>query len=267
MPEKLKAKVFTFADLKLDSDSEGAGTFEATFATLDAIDRDGDSYDPGVFGGQDVKISQYNHGSWGGGASALPIGVGKIFERGNKAVVKGEFNMGNPDAVKTYDTLKYLHTKGHGVEWSFALPDTEWRMAEVDGRRVRVFTSITVPEVSPVLMGAGIDTELLSIKSGKEEDETKNQDDDKMKFIDHIDRTTDAVENLVDRACKVADFHDGKGRTMARRTKRRLKIHSEALHDAAAMLSEQAARLDELLIDPTEANEELKALAQKLEEN
>ena len=253
MPDKPKTKVYKVADFKLDSDGEG--TFEAVFATLDAIDRDGDTYDPGVFGNQDVLISQYNHGSWEGGAKALPIGVGKIFERNNQAIVQGEFNLANADAKATYGTLKYLHEKGRGVEWSFALPDTEWRMAEIDGRHVRVYTSITVPEVSPVLMGAGVDTELLSIKAGGEKVE-KAEDHKGLKFIDHVDQTTDAVEKLVDRAYQVADFHDGKGRSTAPRTIRGLKRLSEALHDATA-------RLDELLIDPSRANEELKALAQK----
>ena len=106
-----------------------------------------------------------------------------------------------------------------------------------------------------ILMGAGVDTELLSIKSAKKEDETKNQADEKMKFIDHVDQTIEAVEKLTDRAYKVADFHEGKGRTTARRTTRRLKILSEAWHDATT-------RLDELLIDPSD---ELQALAQKHE--
>ena len=85
----------------------------------------------------------------------------------------------------------------------------------------------------------------------------KAEDHKGLKFIDHVDQTIEAVEKLTDRAYKVADFHEGKGRATARRTSRRLKILSEAWHDATS-------RLDELLIDPSD---ELKALAQKLEEN
>ena len=256
MPEKRKIKVFT-AELKLDGDGEG--TFEAVFATLDEIDRDGDTYDPGAFGNQDVVISQYNHGSWNGGASALPIGVGKISERGNKAVVSGEFNLANADAKATYDTLKYLYGKGRGVEWSFALPDTEWRTAEIDGRDVRVYTSITVPEVSPVLMGAGVDTELLSIKSGGDMSEKKDQEKEKKQFIVQLDETVLAVEQLVDRAAELSALRHDERKAVGRRSMRRMKTLSEALHDAVV-------KLDELLIDPSKANEELKALAQKLEE-
>lgn len=254
--DKPKRKVFELAEFKLDSEGEGSGTFEAVFATLDEIDRDGDTYDPGAFGNQKVKISQYNHGSWGEGASALPIGVGEISERDNKGIVRGEFDMDDKDAVKTYHKLKYFNEKGHGAEWSFALPDTEWRTEEIDGRHVRVYTSITVPEVSPVLMGAGVDTELLSIKSGKEEDETKNQDNQSKQFIVQLDETVLAVEQLVDRAAEISALRHDERKAVGRRSMRRMKILSEAMHDAVA-------KLDELLIDPRKANDELKALAQK----
>jgi len=254
MPEKRKTKVFSVDNFKLDG--EGEGTFEAVFATLDAIDRDGDTYDPGAFGKQDVLISQYNHGSWEGGAKALPIGVGKITERDNKAIVHGEFNLANADAKATYDTLKYLHSKGRGVEWSFALPDTEWRMAEIDGRHVRVYTSITVPEVSPVLMGAGVDTEMLSIKSGEGEPDMAGKDNQQSKtFVEQLDETVLTVERLHDRAAEISALRHDERKAIGRRGKRQMKILRDALHDAVV-------KLDELLVDP---NDELQALAEKHE--
>ena len=259
MPEKPKRKVYEVADFKLDSEGEGAGTFEAVFATLDEIDRDGDTYDPGVFGNQDVLISQYNHGSWSGGASALPIGVGKIFERDNKAIVSGEFDLEDKDGKKTYRKLKYLDAKGRRVEWSFALPDTEWRTTEIDGRHVRVYTSITVPEVSPVLMGAGVDTELLSSKTGKKDSDMKEQDKQQSKtFVEQLDETVLTVERLHDRAAEISALRHDERKAIGRRGMRLMKVLSEALHDVTA-------KLDELQIDPSKANEELKALAQKHE--
>ena len=159
--KNLPPKVFGLSQFKAEGDT---GTFEAVFATLDAIDHDGDTYDPGAIGNQDVVISQWNHGSWGEGAKALPIGVGSIFERGNEAIVSGEFDLDDADAEKTYKKLKYLNGKGRPVEWSFALPEADWRWEDRDGREVRVFTRIEVPEVSPVLLGAGVNTRMTSIK-------------------------------------------------------------------------------------------------------
>lgn len=256
----MDTKRYTPEDMKLDSNGEG--TFTAVFATLDAIDRDGDTYDPGVFGEQDVKISQYNHGSWKEGAAALPIGIGKIYENGNKAIISGEFDPEDDDAMKTYRKLKYFASKGHNTEWSFALPDVEWRKETRDGQEVRVLTKIKVPEVSPVLMGAGIDTELLSIKTTNKNRGVDNTDEKEdietmsMKFVDHIDEAVETVEGLIKRAEKLKALTDEEGRPISKRSMRKLKILSDALHEAGA-------RLDELLLDPSD---ELKAIALKLEE-
>ena len=152
-------------EVKLDT--AGEGTFEAVFATMNKVDKDGDVTERGAFGEQDVVISQWNHGSWSSGAAGLPIGVGKIFERGDDAVVRGEFDLDDEDGKKTYKKLKYLHDKGRRVEWSYALPHIDYRMGDFDGREVRYLEKIEVPEVSPVLMGAGVDTRLLAIKGAK----------------------------------------------------------------------------------------------------
>lgn len=246
---KPQTKVFATTDLKFEGDGEG--TFEAVFATLDAIDHDGDTYDPGAIGDQDVVISQWNHGSWNGGAGGLPVGVGKIFERGNQAIVSGEFNLENADGEKTYQTLKYLHSKGRNVEWSFALPDTDSRVETIDGQTVRVFTRIAVPEVSPVLLGAGVGTELLSIK-GREAETMEQKPDESKKFATALDEAVETVESVLVRAKEIRTLRDEQGKGIGRRSTRRLK----ALRDA---LQEAVEDVDDLLTDP---NDELKKLAE-----
>jgi hypothetical protein len=164
---KTERKVVTPKDIKLDIDGEG--TFQAVFATMNVIDKDGDLTEPGAFGTQQVLISQYNHGSWGDGADALPIGVGTIYEKDEEAVVQGEFDMSDEAAVKTYNKIKYLKEKGRTQEWSYALPEVDWETREIDGQRIRVLKKIKVPEVSPVIMGAGENTRLLDIKQKKPE--------------------------------------------------------------------------------------------------
>lgn len=145
---------------------EQAGAFEAVFATLDVVDLDGDVILPGALGEQEVVISQYNHGSWGSGAEALPIGVGRIRETETEAIVAGQFDMSDPDAVKTRNKIKYLVDNNRRQEWSFALSDVEYHVGERGGQSVRFLEKIRAPEVSPVLQGAGIGTRVLSIKAG-----------------------------------------------------------------------------------------------------
>ena len=119
--------------VEIKIDTAGEGTFEAVFATMNKVDKDGDVTERGAFGEQDVVISQWNHGSWSSGAAGLPIGVGKIFERGDDAVVRGEFDLDDEDGKKTYRKLKYLHDKGRRVEWSYALPHIDYRMGDLQG--------------------------------------------------------------------------------------------------------------------------------------
>lgn len=243
-----KTKVFTVVDLKLDA--AGEGTFEAVFATLDEIDHDGDTYEPGAFGEQEVVISQWNHGSWGRGTAALPIGVGKVFERDNKAIVSGEFDLEDADGEKTYKKLKYLKSKGRNVEWSFALPESDGHSVERDGRFIWVYTRIVIPEVSPVLMGAGVGTELLSIKSGEEVEKEimKQKPEQGKQFATHLDEAVETVEGVLVRAKEIRTLRDEQGKSLSKAAVRRLKLLADTL-------DELGKAVDELLSDP---NDELK---------
>jgi len=220
-------KTFIPTEFKLDGDGEG--TFTAVFATLNVVDHDGDITLPGAFGEQRVKISQYNHGSWNDGAKALPIGVGRIYESGNDAIVAGEFDMDDADAVKTYNKLKYLHDKGHTQEWSYALPDIDWEIREEDGRRIRVLKRITVPEVSPVMLGAGMNTRLLTIKSGKS-------------FADHIENVLADVLDLIVRAKEIQELRESKGKDLSDETTYRLCGLAAALKSSGENLADLLRR-------------------------
>jgi len=208
--KELMRKSFTPRELKIDT--EGEGTFEAVFATLNVIDKDEDITINGAFGEQKVLISQYNHGSWSDGAKALPVGVGRIFERGDDAIVQGEFNLESVDGRETYKTLKFIAEKGHTQEWSYALPFIEYEYKDIDGRRIRVLKKITVPEVSPVLMGAGVDTRLLSIKSGQPDKEEKSKS---LTFSEQADGVLVGVVDLVKRFLEIADLRKIAGKSVS----------------------------------------------------
>ena len=231
MPDKPKTETRERLDFKItpfDPDAitfkadEGAqGTFEAVFSTMNVNDRDDDIVVNGAFGNQDILISQYNHGSWEGSAKALPIGVGRIFERGDQGIVQGEFDMTDPDAVKTYEKMKYLTAKGRRQEFSYALPKVKSRWLTLDEAiaefgveafehnsprwgDVRVIEKVEVPEVSPVLMGASVDTRLLSIKS--------RPGTNVMTLEQHIEVVANEVDDLLKRLETVADLRQEKGK-------------------------------------------------------
>lgn len=145
---------------------EAKGEVEAVFATLNVVDKDKDVTLPGAFGDQNVRISAYNHQSWSG---ELPIGKGKIRERGDEAILSGQFFM---DTMKGRDTFNVIKGLGDLMEWSYGYDITKrsegkWPQGDEKGEDVQFLEGLKVHEVSPVILGAGVDTRTLSAKSDK----------------------------------------------------------------------------------------------------
>jgi len=272
-----QVKIYRLKDLAINE----AGTFRAVFATLNVEDSQGDVTLPGAFGEQKVLISQYNHGSWDRGVAALPIGVGRIFEQGNDALIEGEFDMDDPAAVATYKKMRYIHAKGRVQEFSYALPEVESFTRDENGHRVRVLKKIRVPEVSPVLMGAGVNTRLLDIKSGKTvtpgESETEQEfvsrciafyvdegrDADQaaaichriwreakagkpqqLKMLDHVGIVISKVAELLERLKDLGALRQAEGGTISEGTLSKAQELSEVLTKAAAELAGLRAEHD-----------------------
>lgn len=149
----------TLARVEIKDESKGEVT--AVFATLGVRDHDGDFTREGAFtDGAPVRISAYGHKSWQG---QLPVGKGVIRLKGKRAVLEGQFFMNTTHGRDTFETIKQLSEAGL-QEWSYGFDIDEYAFGEVDGQRVRYLDRLTVHEVSPVLLGAGIGTRTLSAK-------------------------------------------------------------------------------------------------------
>lgn len=141
--------------------NESEGIVRARFATLGVKDLDGDVTERGAFGRQKVKVSAFNHSSWGNG---LPVGVGEIHEKGDEVIADLEFFMDTTHGRDHFETIKGLGDLG---EWSYGFDVTESRQPTEDERQKgirRVLKGLRVFEVSPVLRGAGIGTGTLGVK-------------------------------------------------------------------------------------------------------
>lgn len=135
----------------------------AVFSTLGVRDHDGDITRQGAFtDGAPVQISAYGHASWGG---ALPVGKGTIRIAGDEAILDGQF-FDTSAGRDTFVTVRELAKSDMG-EWSYGFDINEFAFGEVDGQRVRFLDKLTVHEVSPVLLGAGINTRTLAAKAAK----------------------------------------------------------------------------------------------------
>lgn len=140
------------------------GAVRAVFSTFKAIDADGDVTMPGAFDdGANVRISAYGHSSWHG---ELPVGRGKIKVEDDRAVLEGKFFTSTLRGKETFETIKQM---GDLQEWSYGYDVVESEDGEFEGQPVRFLKKLKVHEVSPVLLGAGVGTQTISIKALKQE--------------------------------------------------------------------------------------------------
>jgi hypothetical protein len=139
------------------------GEVSAVFSTFNVVDLDGDVTVPGAFKeGQEVVISAYGHTSWQG---ALPVGKGIIRTTDSEAILEGNFFM---DTTAGRDTFAVVKELGPRQQWSYGFDVLDSESGEFGGKSVRFLKSMDTHEVSPTLVGAGINTRTLGVKSRKE---------------------------------------------------------------------------------------------------
>ncbi len=158
----MKTKTFR-ARIEFKAEGEGEpGEFSATFATLNVIDHDRDVIETGaVKEGQAVRVAYWGHG-WG----KLPVGRGVLHSDAEKAWIDGRFFLDTIGGLDTYTTVKHLDEL---QQWSFGFDIEESRSGQFEGQDVTFLEALEIYEVSPVMLGAGIDTETAWIKGAKGE--------------------------------------------------------------------------------------------------
>lgn len=142
-------------------DDKGDGL--AVIATLNVIDKDGDVTIPGAFGEQTAPMVPAH--DW----SATPIGKARIFEKEDQVLAEFKLNLKTVEGLNWYEALKFdLDHPPAKQEYSYGyeIGINGSEMGEFSGVRVRYLKKITVHEVSPVLLGAGMDTGTIGIKNG-----------------------------------------------------------------------------------------------------
>lgn len=141
--------------------SADRGEVTAVFATLNVIDKDGDVTLPGAFeDGAEAPISAYGHKSWEG---ALPVGKARIRTMGSEAILEGQFFMDTTAGRDTFATVKQLGPLG---QWSYGYDAPGAYVDNFGGRKARFLPKLLVHEVSPTLVGVGVNTRTLGTKAG-----------------------------------------------------------------------------------------------------
>lgn len=187
--------------IEIKSESEGVVT--ARFATLGVKDLDGDVTERGAFGKQRVKVSSFNHSSWGNG---LPVGVGEIYEKGDEVLAELKFFMDTTHGRDHFETVKGLGDLG---EWSYGFDIQEYRQPDESERQKgvrRVLKKLNVFEVSPVLRGAGIGTATLGVKcdacAAKDGEKSEEPPQEDPKLRSDIEAEVAKAREILERASR-----------------------------------------------------------------
>jgi phage head maturation protease len=221
-------------------EGDSAGSFTAQFVTFDVPDLDGDVTVRGAFPeGKEIIVSAYQHGSWMG---ALPVGKAVIHERDSVAVAEGQFNLNMTTGRETYESVKF---SGDLQEYSYGFRVLEvgdekeveaWAKAHDGARPLRIIKSVDPFEISPVLKGAGIDTQTLDIKSG-------------LPYADEAEAALAAVNAVVARTKSLADLRRKEGRDLS-------PANRERIAKLSVQFGEVKAELDRLVTvtEPTDCD-------------
>lgn len=226
------------------------GEVEAVFATLGVKDHDGDIIMPGAIkDGATVAISPYGHSVWKGDP---PAGVGTIHEEGDELVLKGRYFLDTDHGRNDFHTVKGLAEAGKG-EWSFGLLNIESTKGTHNGITGNLIKSVDVPEVSPVFIGAGINTRTLVAKSaaiesltqaGFDPDEAarlvESDEPQGVKFSEHLTTVMADVKALTARASEVVALRAAKGKTISEEASTVLADIADELERIKALIEQPA---------------------------
>ena len=221
--------------IQVEFKEDKEGSFTARIATLNVMDKDGDVTFNSAFPNKKVLISAFQHASWMGGRDGLPPGAAFIKEDGDEVIGNGLFNLKSTSGVDHYETVKFSPDL---IEWSYGFKvlsegsDKEleaWAKDHDGVRPVRIIKKVNPFEISPVLLGAGVDTATLAIKST---------------YIDQGETALAAVTELVTRTKSLADLRQKEGRVLSAKNRERMKKLLGMLNGVASDLKE--------LLDATE---------------
>jgi len=206
-------------------DALDSGVVLAVFSRLNVVDKDGDKTLPGFLGKQTVAMLPAH--DW----RHVCIGKGKTHESGNEGVAELKMNLEIPSAKDWHSAIKFDLANPPAIqEWSYGFTINPGGSANGDGKEyMRVLQPISeggpgcrIHEVSPVLVGAGMDTMTLAAKG--------------VKFCDELEAVLGATDNLVNRARSLAELRAKEGRGLSTVSTERLGSIRDRLKAAVDVL-------------------------------
>jgi HK97 family phage prohead protease len=178
------------------------GAVSAVFSTFNVVDGDGDVVLSTAFThGQKVPMT-WAH-DW-----SKPVGKGQILIEQERAVFDGGFFLETDMGLEAYKTVKAM-SAANLQDWSWGFRVLDASFEERDAKPVRVIKRAQVFEVSPVLVGAGVDTYTLGIKSG-------------LPYADEAEQVLATCKAFTERSTSLADVRRKDGRVLSEANRKRL---------------------------------------------
>ena len=181
-------------------DEKGRGL--AVIATLNVIDKDGDATLPGAFGEQTVKVVPTH--DW----SHVPLGKATLKETGDEVIAEFGLNLEIQAARDWHSAMKLdLESPPPLQEWSYGFTIQEFSFGQFEDQDVRFLSALKVHEISPVMVGAGVNTRTLALKEGEERPS--------MKLADQIGAVLTELGAVIDRCGAIKQVRAEDGRDLS----------------------------------------------------
>jgi hypothetical protein len=135
---------------------KAGGSFVARIWSNGGPDSDGDYQTAGSLtnAGGSVHVSSWNHSSWG---PTPPVGRAVVEEDAKGAIARGRFFL---DTAAGAEHFRIVKAAGTSQQWSYGFSVTRDRPHPDGGRTI---VAQVVHEISPVLRGAGIGVNTISV--------------------------------------------------------------------------------------------------------
>lgn len=197
----MEKKLISVSVKEINEKGEGA----AVIATLGVIDLDGDITMPGAFGEQVVPMVPAH--DW----REAPIGKALVHEVGNEARGEFQLNLKTSLGADWYEALKFdLEHPPAKQQYSYGFSIVEAEDGMQENQRVRFLKKLTVHEISPVLLGAGIGTRTLALKNAA------NAEDLGLKMAEQLVRSIEYLENTIARLEEIREIRAKTGRKFSK---------------------------------------------------
>ena len=229
-----------------------AGKGVAVIATLNVIDKDQDVTLRGAFGNQPAKLVPAH--DW----AHVPLGKAAISESGNEVLAEFQINMGLTSGQEWYKALKFDLENGPPLqEWSYGFQINSAEFGRFEDQEVRFLKSLKVYEISPVIVGAGVNTRTVAIKGQGRP------------FAEQMQDVTAELQDVIARATAIIAKRLPDGRDLSPERYAELKQVTDALAELVLLREGIGALLAKGDVEPDLAamalvDNEIDALARRL---